>query len=548
VRLHPGVNSFWLSITVVNPLRIYTMLAAAAASATVGCLAVESAAPDGGKPGGGGPPGSVSVVRVSPPTGTIPVGQTQQFSATPQDSAGHPLTGLTVTWMSSDARVATVTSSGLVSGVDSGSVTISATSAGKTGRAAVAVLRPPPPGSPDPALLPRAALQAPDVAAYAALDLPGRSAGFSYKDPVSGVKIWKVTSGSVPAANSGAGHDYGEGSNQVSRGWGVNGNTHTLLIRGAGMSYHLVDFARGVGFINYRRLTGISIRDIAFTFSSVAGQERIAYAIDQRTGQLHRYNTATMQVEDIGSFPATLNTAAPATMTWLQQDKNDGWFVGLWDGSTAFAWNSRTNQLLTHGESWLNEPRLERDGRFVGLTGGGDGPVRLWDLANNSLGPEQYIDQISYFSHLASCRGMWVTTDARRTAAPFAQDRYDVSNGRLVETQILANSATAVASDAAGNWIQSDAELGGSLKRQWAYLTGTGVKPWSHLLLWNQAIGVQRGDGSDQRLLLHHYSTGTSYWDDPWGTPSPDGKVVIFNSNMNGSGRYDLFVAEVPLR
>jgi hypothetical protein len=30
--------------------------------------------------------------------------------------------------------------------------------------------------------------------------------------------------------------------------------------------------------------------------------------------------------------------------------------------------------------------------------------------------------------------------------------------------------------------------------------------------------------------------------------PSPDGKVVIFNSNMNGSGRYDLFVAEVPLR
>jgi len=31
-------------------------------------------------------------------------------------------------------------------------------------------------------------------------------------------------------------------------------------------------------------------------------------------------------------------------------------------------------------------------------------------------------------------------------------------------------------------------------------------------------------------------------------TPSPDGKVVIFNSNMNGSGRYDLFVAEMPLR
>jgi len=52
----------------------------------------------------------------------------------------------------------------------------------------------------------------------------------------------------------------------------------------------------------------------------------------------------------------------------------------------------------------------------------------------------------------------------------------------------------------------------------------------------------------DQRLLLHHYSVGITYWDSPWGTPSPDGKVVIFNSNMNGYGRYDLFVAEVPLR
>jgi hypothetical protein len=62
------------------------------------------------------------------------------------------------------------------------------------------------------------------------------------------------------------------------------------------------------------------------------------------------------------------------------------------------------------------------------------------------------------------------------------------------------------------------------------------------------AIGVQRADGSDQRLLVHHYSVNPPYFGIPWGTPSPDGKVVIFNSNMNGSPRYDLFVAEMPLR
>jgi len=32
------------------------------------------------------------------------------------------------------------------------------------------------------------------------------------------------------------------------------------------------------------------------------------------------------------------------------------------------------------------------------------------------------------------------------------------------------------------------------------------------------------------------------------GQPNSDGNVVIFNSNMNGSGQYDLFVAEMPLR
>src|SRR5205807_1858954 len=32
------------------------------------------------------------------------------------------------------------------------------------------------------------------------------------------------------------------------------------------------------------------------------------------------------------------------------------------------------------------------------------------------------------------------------------------------------------------------------------------------------------------------------------GQPNSDGNVVIFNSNMNASGQYDLFVAEMPLR
>src|SRR6266513_1669900 len=255
----------------------------------------------------------VASVTVAPATASMSVGQTVQLTATPKDSAGSALTGRPVTWTSSNTSVATVNGSGLVTAVVAGTATITATSEGKSGTSAVTVQAPAPVPSgsvPDPTVLPRASGQAPDVVAYTLLNLPSRPAGFSYNDPVSGVKIWKATSSTIPMANTGAGHDYADGPNQVSRGWGPNNNTHTLVLRGDGLSsYYLVDFTRGVGFANYRALTGINIRDLAFTFSSVAGQERIAYGLDRGDGRLHRYNTATMRVEDTGFFTVTLNTA-----------------------------------------------------------------------------------------------------------------------------------------------------------------------------------------------------------------------------------------------
>src|SRR5256885_8580082 len=46
---------------------------------------------------------------------------------------------------------------------------------------------------------------APNVAAYDALNLVNQPAGFTYNDPVTHVKIWKVTSGTIPAVNTSAG-------------------------------------------------------------------------------------------------------------------------------------------------------------------------------------------------------------------------------------------------------------------------------------------------------------------------------------------------------
>src|SRR5213079_1687758 len=60
----------------------------------------------------------------------------------PKDASGNALTGRTITWSSSDNSVATVSSSGLVSGVVAGSATITATSEGQSGTAAITVTPP----------------------------------------------------------------------------------------------------------------------------------------------------------------------------------------------------------------------------------------------------------------------------------------------------------------------------------------------------------------------------------------------------------------------
>ena len=85
-------------------------------------------------------PAPVATVTVAAPSGPIVVGQTVTLTDTVKDAAGNVLTGRVVTWSSSNPSKATVNSStGLVTGVDSGSTTITATSETKTGTATVVV-------------------------------------------------------------------------------------------------------------------------------------------------------------------------------------------------------------------------------------------------------------------------------------------------------------------------------------------------------------------------------------------------------------------------
>ena len=81
----------------------------------------------------------VASVGVTPASEQVVVGQAVQLSATTRDAQNNILTGRVVAWASSNVAVASVSSTGLVTGISAGSCTITATSEGKSGTAQVTV-------------------------------------------------------------------------------------------------------------------------------------------------------------------------------------------------------------------------------------------------------------------------------------------------------------------------------------------------------------------------------------------------------------------------
>jgi dipeptidyl aminopeptidase/acylaminoacyl peptidase len=97
-----------------------------------------AAAGCGGDDGGTTPnpdPPSVSSVTLSVTNDTILVSSTLRLIATLRDSAGNELGGRAITWATSDPSLASVSTSGDVSALALGTVTIGATSEGKTASA-----------------------------------------------------------------------------------------------------------------------------------------------------------------------------------------------------------------------------------------------------------------------------------------------------------------------------------------------------------------------------------------------------------------------------
>jgi uncharacterized protein YjdB len=90
-------------------------------------------------------PAPVATVTLAPSTLTLGAGATQALTVTLKDASGAVLSGRGVTFSSSNGSVASVNASGVVTGLLAGTATVSATSEGKSGSAAVTVTSSTPP-------------------------------------------------------------------------------------------------------------------------------------------------------------------------------------------------------------------------------------------------------------------------------------------------------------------------------------------------------------------------------------------------------------------
>jgi hypothetical protein len=396
----------------------------------------------------------------------------------------------------------------------------------------------------DPTLLPQATTaQTPKTTEYGALNVPAIAAGGSYLDPTTGVKIYRLTSATFPTASANWGHDYSEGGDEISLPH--TGSTRTIKVNAWGAAGHwLIDFNPTTGVSNPRALSGTMdpSHDLSFTFSSNPSTPQYAF-IGNGTG-VRRFDVRTMSAAPGDGWPVPNESG---DCIWFHQSESDGLFVwmrGSSGGSGIVAYEPSSGTKHVQTDANANEPRIDRAGRYVAFTM--DTPpngLKVWDTQADtvsalwpSVGDPNYP-----FGHNASLRHRWIGVDWNGSFPDeyekFVTDTFDAVShfaGPSVGTLVYGN----------GNWVQHPADL----DDQWAAFSHySSLMPTGAAWLAPGGIVLLTANGQ-RRLLGHMYNTSTNYAFYSFPKFSPDGRYLMFTSNMNGSGRSDVFLAELPTR
>jgi len=86
---------------------------------------------------------SIAAVVVSPSTSTVTIGAQVPLQASVRDAEGKLVSGVPVLWSVEDSKIASVSSSGVVTGIAVGSTQVAANANGKSGIAAITVQKTP---------------------------------------------------------------------------------------------------------------------------------------------------------------------------------------------------------------------------------------------------------------------------------------------------------------------------------------------------------------------------------------------------------------------
>jgi hypothetical protein len=227
----------------------------------------------------------------------------------------------------------------------------------------------------------------------------------------------------------------------------------------------------------------------------------------------------------------------------LQINLNDQWIVGMYNSDhsiIAYRPSDGLQRSLSQAASGVqtDEPHLDREYSVVYITGDVDPDQKIWNLVDNTFTIPNDPEGINEDSHSAVFRGKAVAISWQGNAA--VETTWQGAVRRAVSP-----SPTDWSGDyhLAGQWIFNNPNEW-FIVDQWAS-DGTGNYP-----IRLGMIGFASAQTGDVRLLAKHdgvgdnprYGTGGQ----PHPTLSPDGKLVMWTSNMNGLARYDVFVARVP--
>jgi hypothetical protein len=474
----------------------------------------------------------VAFVSATLGSSSIVTGASTTATATLRDADSVIVSNRAITWSSSDPTVATVHPvTGLVTGLSAGTALVIALVEDVADSVPITVVGFSPP---NPALLPEATGQPPSAGTY------GRTltAGQTYVDPLTNVLVLKLTDPSMPTGNAGIYHGYSEGGPSISQPWvGSDGNIYyTIHIANA----WFVD-VRYDTFQPSNWRSAPSHGEISFAFSMNPATPRIGYVVSDFTNKrVDRYNTATNQVENTGHWP-WIASAPGEFLGWLQVNRNDEWIAGFINSNqttVAFRPSDGLERAVTTESAGqvTNEPHLDREFPILYLARGRDQPItqKIFNLETATFLDPPDPDSINADGHTAPLRG-------RAVAVSWP--------GRgIVET-----SMNGVVRMAVSNPGPVDPNGDSHLAAQWVFNNPNDyfvIDQWfrdePHPIRQGM-IGLVSATTGDKRLIAAHDAVGEGYdtGGQPHPTISPDGRLIMWTSNMNGSPRFDVFVARV---